>query len=288
MLVKFVYTLVFILLWINKGYSKNIFIHSSISLSTSTSLWLKGDEKTDYQQPGFDKAIRTYYQGALNTTLSLDADWDLYFGFRYGHVRMNDGPFLGATQRTKRSQLSEVSGGVGYTFYKDRDTKVAVFGKYIYPGGDTKRRKPAFLSFNDFGSHAELGLYSSHFFESWEYHPLLKYKHKTSGLGNHHLAMENKLFFNFTKRFKLGPGVDLFTTSGGRDILDDAFNAYVSETGWFPVWNKKEKWLGVSAIGAYQFKNQLIFDFYIHRKVIGENTDISTTVAFGIGKGFNL
>ena len=284
--------MIFILItYDNVSLGKALFIRTSFSISHSESLWLLGDEKTPYKGTnlgGSDiQANRVYYEGGLDNTLSLNSQWDIHFGIKYGYVKLNDAPFLGAQQNESRNQISSATLGTSYHIFQSRNKLFGAFLKYTHPG-ESKRQKPAFLSFNDFSSYLEPGFYGSFYFRKWEYHPLIKYKHKISGIGNHHAAFENKTFYNFSNRFKFGPGIDFLTTSGGRDIADEAFLAYLAETNLYPVWNKKEKWVGLSAIGAYRLKNNLIFDFYIHRKIMGSNTDIATTLAVGIGKEFDL
>ena len=77
---------------------------------------------------------------------------------------------------------------------------------------------------------------------------------------------------------------DLFGTFGGIDINSQGFNDYFIESGKYKVWDKKEQWLGIAGILAYQSLNGLSYDIVIHKKLDGKNTDDSTTFTIGIGK----
>ena len=274
------------------SYADSLFLHSSVSLSTSKALWLKGDQKQDYQGEGLlaggpNQATRNYWQYSFDGYYSPFEDWEFFSGVRIGTVKLSNGPFLGAKENETNSQISEMHLGAGYRIYKKRYHEYYANLKYIHPG-KYGRRHPEFLSFNDFSQYLQLSLSSKHYFKKWEVSPLLMYKRKTAGPGNSHAGAELKGLYQLNSRLKFGPGFDYFTTFGGRDVADDDFVAFTLRNDFFPVWNKKEKWLGLSMFAAYLLPESFIVDFYVHRKLWGENTDISTTFSIGIGKGWNF
>jgi hypothetical protein len=265
------------------------FIHSQHSFSTSSSLWLRGDEKHPYS--GADifgdgtKARRNYYQAGLSAFYGLGNNFQLGAGIGYGIVHLSDAPILGAAAGDTRSQISNITFEGHYQILKRKSWDLAAGLRYIHPG-KVGQRHPEFLSFNDFTSYLELELKHHWKLGLWKIDSLLKYKDTLTEQGNNHLIIEEKFQYSFTNNIISGFGLDYLSTEGGLDVAGVEFGQFFIDQGFLPVWEKNESWLGLSLISSYQFSQVWQIDGYIHRKIIGKNTDIATTIGFGLGRGF--
>ncbi len=268
----------------NNGY-----FHSRVSYSTSSSLWLRGDEKSDYSGAALlgnsEKATRNYYQVGLKTYWGLGYGFQIGGGLQYGIVHLSNAPILGAAEGDTRSQISEISFETSYQAIKRKNWDLITTLRYLHPGKQG-RRHPEFLSFNDFASFLEFEL--KHNWKSGKISlmSLGKYKKTITTLGNNHFIFEENISYQFYEKVSFGLGLDFLNTDGGFDVADTGFNNFITTQGFLPVWNKKESWLGLSITGDYRINDTWIADAYIHRKILGKNTDISTTIGLGIGRGF--
>lgn len=272
-------------------HADELYLHSALSISKSTSLWTMGDTKEDYSGTDTNgnatSGSRSYYLYSFDTTYSLQDLLIIEAGFGYGYVKLSDGDFLGAAAGESNSAFSEIYLGVSKEFYKINNHIFYSGLRYSHPG-DSSISRPEFLSFNDFSQYLEFSLASQHFFNSFTLDNNIKYKLRTAGYGNNHLALESKLFSRVNNKIFLGTSIDYFMTFGGIDLGREEFNNYFIENDIYKVWDKDESWLGLALLGAYQFNAEYLIDFYVHRKLLGTNTDVSTTIAFGIGKAWDL
>lgn len=278
--------------WISfTSYADELYLHSALSISKSTSLWTMGDKKENYSGTDANgnaaNGSRSYYLYSFDSSYSIKDLFNLEFGFGYGYVKLSDSGFLGAAANDSNSAFSEIYFGASKEIYRF-DNHVFFSGiRYSHPG-DSSISRPEFLSFNDFSQYLELSLGSNHFFKSLTLDNNIKYKLRTAGYGNDHLAFESKLFSRINNKLFLGTSIDYFMTFGGINLGEDEFNNYFAENNIYKVWDKDESWLGLALLGAYQVNSDYLVDFYIHRKLLGTNTDIATTVAFGVGKAWGL
>lgn len=271
---------------LEKGHG---YFHSNLSFSTSSSLWLRGDEKADYQGASLlgnsDKARRNYYQAGIYGYYGLGNGFQIGTSLRYGIVHLSNAPILGAAKGDTRSQISNLSVEAAYQIVQASSWDLVTALRYSHPGKQG-RRHPEFLSFNDFTSYGELELKHSWFLEKIQLYSLIKYKKTLTSLGNNHLVLEEKAYYSFLEKFSLGLGIDATFTDGGFDIASNEFNQFTSSQGFLPVWNKKESWLGLSVLTKFKVTKDWTLDSYLHKKVKGKNTDIATTLGLGIGRSF--
>ncbi|MBT5093960.1 MAG: hypothetical protein HOM21_06950 [Halobacteriovoraceae bacterium] len=267
----------------------NGFFLGDLSYSTSSALWLKGDEKHDYSgadiQGNNQKATRNYYQAGLHGYYGLGYGLQIGLGIRYGTVNLSDAPILGAEKDDTFSQVSELSLEISYQLIKRSKSDFVAAIRFSHPGKQG-RHHPEFLSFNDFTSYAELELKHSWIFKKFDLYSLIKYKKTLTDLGNNHLILEEKAYYKYQEELFFGLGIDYLSTDNGFDIADSDFNTYFANQGFIPVWNKKESWIGLSILGTYKLNRNWQLDSYLHRKIRGKNTGISTTMGIRFGRGF--
>ncbi len=265
------------------------FFYSNLTFSTSKGLWLRGDERTDYRGTFIlgnnDQAKRNYYQMGINGYYGLGNNFQIGAGLNYGVVHLSDAPILGAAKGDTRSQLTSLFIEGSYLLMKRRTWDLVTTLRYRHPGKQG-RRHPEFLSFNDFTSYAELDLKHSLYLNKFELNSLIKYKKTLTSLGNNHLALEEKAYYQFFDKLSFGTSLDYFWTDGGFDIASGPFNQFFAAQGFIPVWNKKESWIGMALLVKYNLSNDWLLDSFIHRKVIGKNTDVATTIGLGLGRSF--
>ncbi|MFT6069877.1 MAG: hypothetical protein ACJAT2_000891 [Bacteriovoracaceae bacterium] len=265
------------------------YFYSNLSFSTSKGLWLRGDEKTDYKGSAIlgnnDLAKRNYYQMGVNGYYGLGHHFQVGAGLDYGIVHLSDAPILGAAKGDTRSQITSLFIEGSYELMQRETWDLITTLRYRHPGKQG-RRHPEFLSFNDFTSYAELELKHNLYLKRIELSSLIKYKKTLTSLGNDHIAIEEKAYYQMFERFSIGLSLDYFWTKGGFDIASTSFNQFFATEGFLPVWNKKESWLGMALLTKYNLTDDWMLDSFIHRKLSGENTDIATTIGLGIGRSF--
>jgi hypothetical protein len=267
----------------------NGFFLGDLSYSTSSALWLRGDEKHDYSgtdiQGTNKKASRSYYQAGFRGFYGLGYGLQLGMGLRYGIVNLRNAPVLGAAEGDTRSQISEISLEISYELVRRPKWDLVTGLRLLHPG-KPGRHHPEFLSFNDFTSYAEVEIKHSWFLKSFDIYSLIKYKKTLTDNGNNHLILEEKAYYKYREELFFGLGMDYLSTDDGFDIADSDFNAFFANQGFIPVWNKKESWIGLSVLATYQLNRNWQLDSYLHRKIIGKNTDIATTTGIIFGRGF--
>ena len=261
------------------------------SYSFSDSLWIKGSVKRDYQ--GTDllayadtKAHRTYKVAGIKYARGLSDKIQIDINFEYVSMKLHDGDFFGAKKDEEINQIKKMSSSLSWSFYKNLRREHVFSLGYSHPG-NVKERSPAFLSTNDFSQILEVGLKSLINFKKIILQNYLALKIPVSGNMHEQILFDIKTLYKF-KKMKLlsGPGLFIMSSLSGMDILDSEFIKKKTQTGIFPLSEKKEQFLGLSLNNVLNITAHQNIDFQIAHILSGKNTGQETS--FNLGYHFDF
>lgn len=257
----------------------NLNIRLAQSFSTSSALW-SGENKLDYSGAslfGNEKvATRHYYQTKLDVRKDFKNNFYLQSGFIYSYSKTLDAPILQTVEGESHSQLTKmtVSGGYRFNFARHQFT---TFLGYEHPG-QMSIKQPVFLSPHDYSTNFLIGGTYTHYFSKWIASLYVVNRHVIKGTQPNQILFQTQSVYRYNSKFSFGAGIDLFHAFGGIDINSQRFSDFTTRRGVIPVWRKKERFWGASLISIYQFSNLISYDFYLHKKLTGRNTDDGTTL----------
>lgn len=91
---------------------------------------------------------------------------------------------------------------------------------------------------------------------------------------------------SFLRGLHFGPFATYFTTFGGMDIGDAAFERIAQQTGAPPFAEVREEFISLGGFLAIPLSEALVIDASLQKKIYGRNTD--TSLGAGLGLGYNF